>query len=361
MSRGWRCILTFAAIFACVAPPFHDPVNAAAIETLQDFDGATGWINSSPLTTEGLRGKVVLVDFFEYTCINCLRTLPYLREWYRRYRDHGFVIVGVQTPEFDFSSKRENVTAGAQRLGVTWPVVLDGNYKIWKRYDNNIWPRELLYDRNGRLVESVSGEGGYQQTEAKIQGLLRQDDPKLALPPIMALLPQDNYTKPGAVCYPMTTEIVVDRSPIANGASVASPQQDNDYAFDPSNLQDGAIYLAGYWHRTPQAVVSAESRGSLTLRYHAIQLVAVMRPEDGRPIRVDVTQNGVPVARGDAGKDLRYDEHGSSYVEVNAGRAYDLVLNNRYGQYTLKLDPKGDRLGIYDFAFESCEVPKSGG
>ena len=118
--------------------------------------------------------------------------------------------------------------------------------------------------------------------------------------------------------------------------------------------------ISGYWHRSAQAVVSGESRGSLTLRYHAIALVAVMRPEQGRPIRVDVTQNGAPVARNDAGKDIRYDEHGNSYVEVNAGRAYDLVMNSRFGQYTLKLDPKADGLGIYDFAFESCEVPKSG-
>lgn len=333
---------------------------ASSIETLQSFDGGTTWINSEPLTPEELRGKVVLVDFWEYTCINCLRTLPYLREWYHRYRDDGLVIVGVQTPEFNFSGKRENVVAGAERLGVTWPVVLDDHYAIWKRYNNNIWPRELLYDQSGRLVESVSGEGGYQQTEARIQALLKQANPKIALPPVMALLPQDNYTKPGAVCYPMTPELVVTHQPVANGTSVANPEQDSDYAFDGTNPQDGSIYLAGYWRRTPQALVSAENNGSVTLRYHALQLVVVMRPEEGRSIRVDVTQNGAPVGRSDAGKDLRYDEHGNSYVEVDAGRAYDLIMNNRFGQYTLKLNPKGDGLGIYDFAFESCEVPKTG-
>jgi Thioredoxin like C-terminal domain len=190
--------------------------------------------------------------------------------------------------------------------------------------------------------------------------LLKQTDPKVALPPVMALLPQDNYTKPGAVCYPMTPELVMSHQSVANGSSVANPQQDNDYAFDGSNPQDGAIYLAGYWHRTPQAVVSAESNGALTLRYHAIELVAVMRPEEGRPIRVDVTQNGAPVLRTDAGKDLRYDGRGNSYVDVTAGRAYDLIMNDRFGQYILKLSPKGDGLGIYDFAFESCEVPKGG-
>ena len=106
----------------------------------------------------------------------------------------------------------------------------------------------------------------------------------------MALLPQDNYTKPGAVCYPMTPELIVSRQQIANGANVASPGQESDYAFDGSNPQDGAIYLQGYWHHSPEAVVSDESNGGLTLRYHAIQVVAVMRPEAGRSIRVGVAK-----------------------------------------------------------------------
>ena len=150
-----RGILILAAIVGCTAP--SAPVEAAnltAIATLQNFDGATGWLNTAPLTPQALRGKIVLIDFWEYTCINCLRTLPYLREWYRRYHDQGFVILGVHTPEFDFSGKSENVAAGAARLGATWPIVLDDRYAIWKRYDNNVWPRELLYDQDGRLVET---------------------------------------------------------------------------------------------------------------------------------------------------------------------------------------------------------------
>ncbi len=136
---------------------------------MQDFDGGSGWINGTPITPGDLRGKVVLVDFWEYTCLNCLRTLPYLREWYRRYHDRGFVIVGVHAPEFDFSAKRSNVVAAARRLDVTWPIVLDDRFTIWKRYGNNLWPHEYLYDRDGRLVESVLGEGAYPQTEARFK------------------------------------------------------------------------------------------------------------------------------------------------------------------------------------------------
>jgi thiol-disulfide isomerase/thioredoxin len=352
--------LAFTALLACIAPFFVAPrAQAAAIDSLQSFDGATGWLNSAPLTPEELRGKVVLVDFWEYTCINCLRTLPYLREWYRRYRDHGFVIIGVHTPEFDFSGKRENVAANSQRLGVVWPIALDDRAAIWKRYENNVWPRELLYDQNGQLAESVSGEGGYQQTEARIQALLRRADPQVALPPIMALLPEDSYDKPGAVCYPMTPELLLAHQPIANGASVGNPMQDNDYSYGGSDPQDGAIYLQGYWHRTSEALVSGENEAGLVLHYHAIQVVAVMKPQDGRTIRVNVTQDGAAVSRADAGRDLRYDDHGDSYVDVSGGRAYDLIMNGRFGTHTLRLNPKGDGLGVYDFAFESCEVPKT--
>ncbi len=151
---------------------------AAEPDTILPFDGATGWLNSSPLTPAELRGKIVLVDFWEYTCVNCLRTLPYLREWYKRYASMGFVIVGVHTPEFTFSSESKNVDAADKRLGVTWPVALDSKNAIWDRYGTNNWPHELLFDQNGKRIESVIGEGSYPQTEAHIQALLQRRESK---------------------------------------------------------------------------------------------------------------------------------------------------------------------------------------
>ncbi|MGA8099268.1 MAG: redoxin family protein [Candidatus Cybelea sp.] len=333
--------------------------SAAQPAQLQSFDGGESWLNSTPLTPQQLRGKVVLVDFWEYTCINCLRTLPYLREWYRRYRDHGFVIIGVHTPEFDFSAKRANVTAAANRLGVAWPIVLDDHATIWKRYGNYIWPHEYLYDQEGRLVESFAGEGGYPQTESRIQSLLKSAQPQLALPPVMALLPQDSYNKPGAVCYPKTPELVVGRIPIANAANSGNLGADTNYVYDGSNPKDGTVYLQGYWRMTSEAAVSGENNGYLVLRYHAIQLAAVLKPEGGGSIRAEVTQDGRPVAKSDAGRDLRYDAHGNSYLEVDAPRSYDLIANAGFGAHTLQIFPKSDGLGVYDFAFESCEVPAS--
>ncbi len=348
-----------AAIVVAVMPCFAQRSNADPARILS-FEGNAGWVNGAPLTAADLQGKVVLVDFWEYTCLNCLRTLPYLREWYKRYHQYGFVIVGVHSPEFNFSGESANVASAAKRLDVTWPVVLDDHMTVWKRYGNDVWPHEYLFDRSGNLVDSVAGEGRYPQTEAKIQELLRAGGPKLALPPVMALLPQDSYDKPGAVCYPQTAEILVGHAPILNASGMNDPAQDTSYAYHVSDPKDGGLYLQGYWHLSKEAAVSGESGGFLALKYHAIQVTAVLRPEGHGTVRVDVMQDGKPIARGDAGKDVAYDASGKSYVNVDAARSYDLLLNAKFGEHELRLYPQGYGLGIYDFAFESCEIPKSG-
>lgn len=326
-----------------------------------EFSGGAGWINSAPLTPGGLRGKVVLVDFWEYTCINCLRTLPYLREWYRRYHDDGLVIVGVHTPEFGFSGEDKNVAAAVKRLQVAWPVVLDDNYAIWKRYQNSVWPHEFLFDQNGNLVESQEGEGNYQQTERKIQALLHAQNPQLRFPSIMPLLAQDSYDKPGAVCYPMTPETYVGPwhgQRVANVPTMANLEHDTLYRDPGGTREDGRIYLQGFWHVAPQgqAMVSGGNDGYAALRYHAIQVVAVMRPEQGT-VRVDATQDGKPIAHADAGADIHYDASGMSYVDVDSAREYDLLMNQHFGSHELRLLPQHYGLGLYSFDFESCEVP----
>lgn len=322
--------------------PAQPAVNSIGIPS---FDGNTGWINSAPLTPTDLQGKTVLVDFFEYTCINCLRTLPYLREWYRRYHKYGFEIIGVHTPEFGFSGERANVEAGARRLGIAWPIVMDDHYTIWNRYHNDEWPHEFLFAPNEQLIESFEGEGGYPDTEHKIQLILKVTQPNLNLPPVMALLPQDSYDKPGAVCYPKTAEILAGHQTLHN---------------DPgSGYVDGQMYERGDWRQTSDAVLANAPGDALTLRYHAIQVEVVMRPQGGA-VRVNVMQDGRPVAHGDAGADLRYDVGGNSYIDVDSGRAYEVVANAQYApSHELRLTPQGDGLGIYDFAFESCEVPGS--
>jgi thiol-disulfide isomerase/thioredoxin len=139
-----------------------------------DFLGATNWINSDPLTLYALKGKVVLVDFWTYSCINCIRTFPYLRDWYAKYASYGFVVIGVHTPEFAFEHDAANVIAAVQRFDITYPVAQDNEYNIWSAYNNGAWPAEYLIDAQGRLREIRFGEGGYSETEKNIQDLLAE-------------------------------------------------------------------------------------------------------------------------------------------------------------------------------------------
>ncbi|HWK44637.1 MAG TPA: thioredoxin family protein [Stellaceae bacterium] len=137
-----------------------------------DFTGIEQWLNSEPLTMASLRGKVVLVDFWTYTCVNCLNTLPYVTKWYERYKDAGLVVVGVHTPEFPFERQTSNVRTAIQRLGIAYPVAQDNRYATWQAYGNQYWPAAYLIDQNGRIVLKHFGEGAYAEMEAAIQTLL---------------------------------------------------------------------------------------------------------------------------------------------------------------------------------------------
>ena len=155
----------------------HRPAGEDAVELpveghLASFDGATAWLNSDPLTPESLHGRVVLVDFWTYTCVNWLRTLPYLRAWAAKYHDDGLTVIGVHTPEFDFEGNIENVTAQAQALGVEYPIAVDTEYAIWSAFANHYWPALYIADREGRIRFHHFGEGEYPMTEMVIQQLL---------------------------------------------------------------------------------------------------------------------------------------------------------------------------------------------
>jgi thiol-disulfide isomerase/thioredoxin len=150
-------------------------VEALPVEgTFPSLSGAEAWLNSSPLTVDQLKGKVVLVDFWTYSCINCLRTLPYIRAWAQKYDDHGLVIIGVHTPEFAFEKDPANVKKAVGKLDIRYPVALDNDYRIWNAFNNDAWPAHYLIDANGRIREQHFGEGNYAETEESIQVLLKE-------------------------------------------------------------------------------------------------------------------------------------------------------------------------------------------
>ena len=174
MFATFKKIALGALIAASLLQGSAQAAPAAAAPQAPEFTGIEKWLNSEPLTMESLRGKVVLVDFWTYTCINCIRTLPYVTSWHQKYKDQGLVVVGVHTPEFPFERSTPNVEKALQRFGITYPVAQDNRYTTWEAYRNRYWPAAYLIDKQGRIVYSHFGEGRYQETEAEIQRLLAQ-------------------------------------------------------------------------------------------------------------------------------------------------------------------------------------------
>jgi thiol-disulfide isomerase/thioredoxin len=164
-----------AAIAGFVTSPVSDDGSAPAInQPAPNFTGIDKWLNSDPLTMQQLRGKVVLVDFWTYTCINCIHVLPYVESWNQKYKDQGLVVVGVHTPEYSFERDTDNVQKAIKHLGITYPVAQDNHYATWSAYDNQYWPAFYLVDKKGNVVYTHFGEGDYDQTEAKIKALLAE-------------------------------------------------------------------------------------------------------------------------------------------------------------------------------------------
>jgi len=159
---------------AALAASFH--AAAAPAATAPEFTGIDKWLNSEPLTMRQLRGKVVLIDFWTYTCINCVRTLPHVKSWYDKYKDQGLVVVGVHTPEYPFERSTDNVKTAIKRFAITYPVAQDNQYATWNAYNNRYWPAVYLINKKGQVVYQHFGEGEYKETEAKIRSLLAEAD-----------------------------------------------------------------------------------------------------------------------------------------------------------------------------------------
>jgi thiol-disulfide isomerase/thioredoxin len=320
------------------------------------------WLNTNGKALKLEKGRVYLIDFWEYTCVNCLRTLPYLKEWQQRYAKDGLVIIGIHTPEFQFAKDRSNVAAAVKKLGITWPVLVDSEYQNWTAYGNSFWPRKYFIDAQGRIIADHAGEGAYAQSEALIQRLLKQLHPRKQFPKAMA--PIRDTDKPGAVCYPVTPELY------AGGRGYQTGQHGNISAFDPGQTftftdpgaphDDGKIYAHGVWRTETESLrhgrATTDLRDYIALRYHALECNAVIKPEGGASFRVEIWQDGKPIRKEDSGTDIRYDENGHSYILVEEPRMYNLTRNAKFGHHELRLASDSPDFGLYSFTFSSCEV-----
>ncbi|PRA27967.1 cytochrome c biogenesis protein DipZ [Pseudomonas poae] len=301
---------------------------------LPPLDGAVQWLNSPPLTAEALKGKVVLVDFWTYSCINCLRTLPYVKAWAEKYHDQGLVVIGVHAPEFAFERDVSNVTKAMKDLGITYPVAIDNNYKIWRAFNNQYWPAHYFADAKGQIRYHHFGEGDYAESERVIQQLLREAGAKNVAG---GLIEADAKG--------------VQQAPDMN--EVQSPETYLGFQRAENFIKSGPLALNnwtldGQWNVGGQQVTLDQAGGRIVYRFHARDLHLVLGPgADGKPVRFKVTLDGQ--APGDAhGTDVAPDGSGT----VTEQRLYQLVRQPGAVQdrtFTIEfLDPN---VAAYAFTF----------
>lgn len=316
------------------------------------------WFNSSPLSFHQLRGRVVLVDFWDYTCVNCIRTLPYIQAWHERYGNKGLTVIGVHTPEFTFAQYESNVERGIREFGLTYPIVVDNDREIWKAFANRYWPTKYLLDKDGYLRYAHFGEGAYRECEEVIRELLREANSTLAFPPLME--PVRAEDRDGAVCYPPSGELYLGnaRGRIGNPGGF---QEDAiaDYAL-PETLVENCFYANGRWASTAEYFEAAgEGEHRIVLRYQATGVNLVMAAPRGSVCDVVILLDGNPLTRAQKGNDTRFrtTETGEeSYVAVQQPRMYSLLKHAEFGEHVLELRcPTGT--AMFAFTFTSCVNP----
>jgi len=311
------------------------------------------WLQGEPQTLKSLRGQVVLVDFWTYSCMNCIRTQPQLNRWHKLYADKGLVIIGVHTPEFSFEKEPKNVERAIADNGIEYPVVLDPDYELWKLYANQYWPRTYLINEDGQIVYDHIGEGGYAETEMAIQKALKETGAK-DLPPV-----PPHESAAGAVCYHTTPEIYLGflRGKFGN------PQEflpDTEEVFtDPAKHLDEVPYLYGHW--TIKAEYAQHSRKLptaneyLALKYSAFSVNLVMGTSDGRTAVVEVELDSLPLPKDLAGDDVRISRDGKATVTLKEHRMYRLINAKMYHRGTLKLKTASGNVQVFAFTFRGCE------
>jgi thiol-disulfide isomerase/thioredoxin len=274
---------------------------------LPGFDGATDWLNSEPLTPEGLRAKIVLVDFWTYTCINWLRTLGYVRAWHEKYRDQGLVVVGVHTPEFPFERDADNVHWAAKYQRVEYPIALDPDYAVWRAFANNYWPAVYIADGEGRIRHTHFGEGGYVECEMAVQ-MLRREAGRSDVPEGLVSVADEGFEAQADWQTLGSPETYLGYQQAQNFVSADGAEFDEPHDFAvPDRLERNQWALAGNWTFGPGASVLNEADGRLVFRFHARDVNLVMGPpEGGSSIPFRVTVDGEPPA----------DAHG---LDVDAG------------------------------------------
>lgn len=325
-------------------------IDKSQFKKAPEFTGITSYINTNATKLSDLKGKVVLVDFWTYSCINCIRTLPYLVDWNQKYSDKGLVIVGVHSPEFEFEKNIDNVKQAVTRFGIKYPVLLDNDQGTWNAFQNSYWPRKYLVDSDGYIRYDHIGEGGYVETENAIKNLLTERSNQQGIE--ISNINQTKLTVPGAQSVDFnqikTPELYFGyqyaRAQLGNIEGF-NPDKTVNYTIPTSNLKPNVIYLQGLWKNNPDSMELVGPDGKIILSYSSksVNIVAggkgeITVKEDGKN-----TQTNNPFK----GNDL--DTGGK--VNIDGQRLYNIAEHADYGNHHIEIKAKGSGFRLYTFTF----------
>ncbi len=337
-------------------------------EFAPEFTGISAWINSNPLTMNELRGRVVLVDFWTYTCINCIRTYPFLKLWNSRYADDGLVIVGVHSPEFEFEKDYDNVVEASEKDAIVWPIAQDNDFRTWRSYSNRFWPAKYLIDKDGIVRYTHFGEGAYSETEEIIRELLIEagadlNDENLPLPSDQVVDSTFLTSRNGEVTRELyggyergSNDLVYGQGGyVRQELYYKSVNTIADFK-EPEELDPHVIYFQGPWYIGAESARHAiETNGYedyLSVVYSARSVNAVLTSDSGEPYRVRLTVGGAYLNDENKGTDVIIGDDGESYLWVTEAKLYNIIENPGWvRREELRMSSNSDDFGLFAFTF----------
>lgn len=295
-----------------------------------EIEGITKWLNSKPLKISDQRGKVVLIDFWTYSCINCIRTLPYMNALQEKYGDKGLVIIGVHAPEFDFEKDEKNVAAAIKRFGIKYAVGMDNNRKTWDNFENHYWPAHYLIDQSGNVVYRHFGEGEYDVMDNNVRALLK-------------ISGNSSETKKAEEDFSgkETPETYLGFARAARNSN----DDEKNFVF-PKTLALHHWAFSGKWKVSAQHSQAMTTEDSLRLNFHAKKVFLVMDSKDGKAINVEIKLNGEKISQDQAGVDVK-----DGVAMVKESRLYELVKMKNSAKAILEIKANRPGLRIYAFTF----------
>jgi thiol-disulfide isomerase/thioredoxin len=337
-------------------------VNESQFRKAPEFVQISGYINTpnnNPLTLSSLKGKVVLVYIWTYTCINSIRPMSYIHDWNLKYSDKGLVIVGLHAPEFTFEKNYTNVKAAVQRFGITYPVLLDSDHGTWNAYGNQYWPRFYLIDTQGYIRYDHIGEGGYDQTEKAIQSLLVERAALMGAKEI-TFNAKPTVIKQGSLQYvdlrqSTTPEIYVGydtaRAPLGNPEGF-KPDHTVSYSIQSNtNFRPGVVYLQGNWKNNPDNMELQNDSGRILLTYYAKAVNIIAGGKGGGIVSNDVGAGATASTAKTPNKSLGLDVSQDGSFRIDGPRLYNLSIHNNYALHNVVIDIKGKGFRFYTFTF----------